>query len=135
MGPDSCLMQSDQTGAMALVKAPSLPENTSATVDDIKVKKGQWINKGQLLIVLKTKDKNNQETNDIKTRRIKSEASGKVLEICVKKGDEPKSDSILGRISLIGCPHSTIMKNMCADCGADLEHEEQPKGNFHEVYF
>ena len=128
MGPDPYQKEGDKIGAMALVKTPPMPDNTAALVDDIKVKTGQWINKGQLVLVLKTKDKNNQEPNDFKTRRIKSEASGKVLEICVKKGEETKSDSILARISLTGCPHSTIMKNMCADCGADLEHEEQRQG-------
>ena len=127
MGPDPYQKQGDKTGAMALVKTPPIPENTTALVDDIRVKTGQWINKGQLVLVLKTKDKN-QESNDFKTRRIKSEASGKVLEICVIKGEETKADSILARISLTGCPHSTIMKNMCADCGADLEHEEQKQG-------
>merc|ERR1712020_262282 len=31
-------------------------------------------------------------------------------------------------MSLAPCPHSTstLMKNMCADCGADLEHIESP---------
>ena len=131
MSPDPYQKQGDKKGAMALVKAPPIPENTVALVDDIKVKTGQWINKGQLVIVLKTKDKTNQDPKDFKTRRIKSEASGTVLEICVKKGEEAKADSILARISLTGCPHSTIMKNMCADCGADLENEEQKQGIFY----
>ena len=130
MGPDPHQQRSDQIGAIALIKTPHIAENTSALVDDIKVKIGQWINKGQLVLVLKTRETNSQEPNDFKTRRIKSETSGKVLEICVKKGEETKPDCILARISLRRCPHSTIMKNMCADCGADLEHEEQQQGIF-----
>ena len=46
----------------------------------------------------------------------------------VRKGEETSADNILARISMSKCPHSTVMKNMCADCGADLEHEEQHLG-------
>ena len=69
-----------------------------------------------------------ENTTDFKTRRIKSETSGRVESVHVRKGEETSADNILARISMSKCPHSTVMKNMCADCGADLEHEEQHLG-------
>ena len=127
MGPETNL-RTDELPSVFLVKAPPVPENTSIIVEDIKIRKGQWINKGQLIIVLKTKSKGGQDQSNNKTR-IKADSPGKVIEVCIRKGEETTSDNILARISLTPCPHSTLMKNMCADCGADLEHEEQNKGN------
>ena len=113
-----------------LVKTPVQTENTSVIVDDVKIKAGQWINKGQLMIVLKIKIINpSGDTNEYKTIRLKADSSGKVMEVCVRKGEETTSNNILARISKTPCPHSTLMKNMCADCGADLEHEDQHLGN------
>ena len=125
MGPDT-LKPGGETEPMIIVKVPPLTNGTQFLVEDVKIRKGQWINKGQLMIVLKTKDNLNQESS--LTKRIKSETSGKVIEVCVKKGEETSIDSILARISLASCTHSTLMKNMCADCGADLEQEEQHLG-------
>lgn len=34
----------------------------------------------------------------------------------------------LALVKLCECSHTTVIKDMCADCGADLRHEE-------EVYF
>ena len=124
MGPDTYQKMSEISDSMVLVKVPPLLEGAKATIEDVKIKNGQWINKGQLMVVLKIKE----NTTDIKTRRIKSETSGRVESVHVRKGEETSADKILARISMSKCPHSTVMKNMCADCGADLEHEEQHLG-------
>ena len=126
MGPET-ISRTDEPASVFLVKAPTVPEHTSIIIEDIKIRNGQWINKGQLMVVLKTKTKDGQDQSINKTR-IKAESPGKVIEVCIRKGEETTSDTILARISLTSCPHSTLMKNMCADCGADLEHEEQDKG-------
>ena len=60
MGPETNL-RTDELPSVFLVKAPPVPENTSIIVEDIKIRKGQWINKGQLIIVLKTKSKGGQD--------------------------------------------------------------------------
>merc|ERR1719264_2225352 len=130
MGPDT-LKPGGETEPMIIVKVPPLTNGTQFLVEDVKIRKGQWINKGHLMIVLKTKDNLNQESS--LTKRVKSETSGKVIEVCVKKGEETTIDSILARISLASCTHSTLMKNMCADCGADLEQEEQHLGNQRKI--
>ena len=124
MGPDTYQKMSEISDSMVLVKVPPLLDGAKATIEDVKIKNGQWINKGQLMVVLKIKE----NTTDIKTRRIKSETSGRVESVHVRKGEETSADNILARISMSKCPHSTVMKNMCADCGADLEHEEQHLG-------
>jgi len=121
MGPDTYQKMSEISDSMVLVKVPPLLDGAKATIEDVKIKNGQWINKGQLMVVLKIKE----NTTDVKTRRIKSETSGRVESVHVRKGEETSADNILARISMSKCPHSTVMKNMCADCGADLEHEEQ----------
>jgi len=122
MGPEK-QPSTDENASVFLVKAPTVPENKLIVVEDIKIRKGQWINKGQLMLVLKI---SNRDLPDQSSKfRIKAESPGKVVEVCIRKGEETVSNNILARISLTSCPHSTLMKNMCADCGADLELEEQ----------
>lgn len=126
MGPEKH-SRTDENASVFLVKAPLVPENKLIIVEDIKIKKGQWINKGQLMLVLKLKNKDNDDQTNNKTR-IKAESPGKVIEVCIRKGEEVTSNYLLAQLSLTPCTHSTLMKNMCADCGADLEHEEQNQG-------
>ena len=126
MGPEKH-SRTDGNASVFLVKAPLVPENKLIIVEDIKIKKGQWINKGQLMLVLKLKNKDNDDQTNNKTR-IKAESPGKVIEVCIRKGEEVTSNYLLAQLSLTPCTHSTLMKNMCADCGADLEHEEQNQG-------
>lgn len=123
MGPEKH-SRTDENASVFHVKAPLVPENKLIIVEDIKIKKGQWINKGQLMLVLKLKNKDNDDQTNNKTR-IKAESPGKVIEVCIRKGEEVTSNYLLAQLSLTPCTHSTLMKNMCADCGADLEHEEQ----------
>ena len=125
MGPEK-QQSTDENASVLHVKVPTVPENKLIVVEDIKIRKGQWINKGQLMLVLKVSNKDLPDQS-IKTR-IKAESPGKVIEVCIRKGEETVSNNILARISLTSCPHSTLMKNMCADCGADLELEEQNQG-------
>ena len=110
MGPET-ISRSDEPASVFLVKAPTVPEHTSIIIEDIKIRNGQWINKGQLILVLKTKSKDGQDQSNNKTR-IKAESPGKVIEVCIRKGEETASDTILARISLTSCPHSTLMKNL-----------------------
>ena len=125
MGPEK-QQSTDKNASVFPVKVPTVPENKLIVVEDIKIRKGQWINKGQLMLVLKI---SNKELPDQSSKtRIKAESSGKVVEVCIRKGENTVSNNILARISLTSCPHSTLMKNMCADCGADLELEEQNQG-------
>ena len=126
MGPEKH-SRTDGNASVFNVKAPLVPENKLIIVEDIKIKKGQWINKGQLMLVLKLKNKDNDDQTNNKTR-IKAESPGKVIEVCIRKGEEVTSNYLLAQLSLTPCTHSTLMKNMCADCGADLEHEEQNQG-------
>ena len=126
MGPEKH-SRTDGNASVFHVKAPLVPENKLIIVEDIKIKKGQWINKGQLMLVLKLKNKDNDDQTNNKTR-IKAESPGKVIEVCIRKGEEVTSNYLLAQLSLTPCTHSTLMKNMCADCGADLEHEEQNQG-------
>lgn len=146
MGPDPHEKgneASDAAEPVSLVNVPNIgqsldrqdqTETVNVVVEDIKIRKGQWINKGQLLFILKSNNIANQSSDASKIKgsvpfRMRSESSGKVLEVCIRKGEETAVGNILARISLAPCPHSTLMKNMCADCGADLEHENQHLGN------
>ena len=151
MGPDlnqKPSAASETAESVLLVNVPNIAssnkqyetETTNIVVEDIKIRKGQWINKGQIMFILKPSDITTENSDAPKAKgsmsfRMRSEASGKVLEVCIKKGEQTKAGENLARISLAPCPHSTLMKNMCADCGADLEHiESQHLGNNFDIF-
>ena len=51
--------------------------------------------------------------------RIRASGGGKVVKWDKKKGDKVEQGTVLLEIS-DRCTHPTLMKDMCAECGADL---------------
>lgn len=63
---------------------------TEATVKSIKVRKGGWIAKGQVVIIVKETMKDSSD----KMHKIKTEAEGKVEEIHVSVGETIEKGSV-----------------------------------------
>ncbi|KAL4234554.1 RNA polymerase II [Mactra antiquata] len=88
-------------------------------ITKLKTRKGQKVSKGSLLCFYK-------DDNDV-LQRFKSNEVGTITEIFAKDGDIVSSGTVL--FICDGCKHPTVMKDMCADCGADLRVENSTAGN------
>jgi len=89
--------------------------SSQATVTELKVKPGGLLRPGGLLLSFKDKQG--------KVGKMRSTNVGKVTELLVKVGDVLTPKKAVIRFSP-GCPHPTVMKDMCAECGADLRKED-----------
>ncbi|CAB4061587.1 CTDP1 [Lepeophtheirus salmonis] len=76
-------------------------------ITEIKVRVGMPLSKGKLLGVISG------------TLKLKAKTSGRVLGVLVEKGSRVKKGDVLFQVAE-GCSHPTVMKDMCAECGADL---------------
>ena len=87
------------------------------TVTELKVKVGSLVSQGKV-VALYTE---NSQPNTV--RRLKSSVMGRVVEVSVGKGQTLSPGSVVLKLRG-GCQHPTIMKDMCAECGADLRKVE-----------
>merc|ERR1712117_53435 len=89
---------------------------SGSTFRDYKVRIGSWVSR--LQVVARAEDA------DGKLIPIKSTANGEVKHMARKKGEPlSKGDMLLSLSS--ECPHPTLMKDMCAQCGMDLRKIEE----------
>jgi len=88
-------------------------------VAEVKVRVGSLLSQGK--VVLLYKPSGSQEAN---MGKLKSSSMGRVVEIMVNKGDTIKPGQEVVKFTG-GCQHPTIMKDMCAECGADLRKLEK----------
>ncbi|KAL5021559.1 hypothetical protein ScPMuIL_000714 [Solemya velum] len=91
----------------------SVPCSTPIKILKWKIKKGAMTRKGSILCLYETKNGSKE--------KLKSNGVGTVLELCGKEGDILPPGSVA--LKLQSCTHPTVMKDMCADCGADLRME------------
>ena len=106
---------------LVIIKSPDRDAVPAFVVEEVKVRGGSWINKGQTVMVLRpVKDETVPKSAWV---RLKSPASGKVKSVSVKRKDEVSGSQELVTVSPEECSHPTIMKNMCADCGMDLQKD------------
>ncbi|XP_061197142.1 RNA polymerase II subunit A C-terminal domain phosphatase-like [Saccostrea echinata] len=106
-------MESVEGGTISWIKPT---ENKLIKVTKWRVKLGSKVGKGALLCLY--------ETEDTKNLKLKSNMVGTVLEM--KQEFIPGSE---GLVKMESCTHPTVMKDMCADCGADLRQEAGIAGN------
>ncbi|GAU99025.1 hypothetical protein RvY_10085-2 [Ramazzottius varieornatus] len=86
----------------------SFTGSPEARVIRLKVQKNEVVRKDQVLILFDGPDV-----------RLRAKFMGSVLDILVREGDTVQDGTPLFRMKK-GCPHSIVMKDMCAHCGADL---------------
>ncbi|PVD21414.1 hypothetical protein C0Q70_19587 [Pomacea canaliculata] len=98
------------------------PANCAIKIVTWKVKKDSTVMKGSVLALYEP-----QEDNASKALiKLKASESGIVNEIFVEAGSISPPGSLLLNLrpqNSGGCTHPTVMKDMCADCGADLRRE------------
>ncbi|ELT96883.1 hypothetical protein CAPTEDRAFT_23527, partial [Capitella teleta] len=89
----------------------AVPGNIPVKLVKWKVNVGSVIGHGTVLCVYEPENSTNQ-------RRLRSNQVGTVKTLAAKEGDLIKNGEIL--LVIGGCTHPTVMKDMCAECGADL---------------
>ncbi|XP_059160742.1 RNA polymerase II subunit A C-terminal domain phosphatase-like [Physella acuta] len=93
-----------------------------------KVTKGSMVFKGSVL-ALYVLVGNENKTQPLK---LKTSISGIVAHINIEEGKTANANDVLLTIQLQSensCTHPTIMKDMCADCGADLRRDNGVAGD------
>lgn len=89
-------------------------------IKEVKVKPGSLLSFGKLLLIY-------QEDGKEAVHRFKSGKVGRVEEVLVQVGQDLRPGAkILKYVG--GCSHPTIMKDMCAECGADLRKMDNNSG-------
>ncbi|KAK7114244.1 RNA polymerase II subunit A C-terminal domain phosphatase-like [Littorina saxatilis] len=94
-----------------------------------KVKKDSMVTKGAVLALYEVENTESQA-------KLKSTASGIVDKIFVDAGMAAEPGNALVTLrhqESGGCTHPTVMKDMCADCGADLRREPGIAGDWKET--
>ena len=104
-------MDSQKKDIIAEVKS-----NGDFCIHDVKAKVDTFIAKGQCLFRLK--DKSNG-----KLIRVKADSDGRPNKIFKKSGDDVTHGEVVIEYKIEQCKHTTIMRNMCAECGADLQQQ------------
>ena len=92
-----------------------------ARVKEVRVKTGGLLTRGKLVMVYQGGE---LEGRQGEVGRVKSTDVGRVLQILVKVGDPLQPGQAVLQFQP-GCAHPTVMKDMCAECGADLRMLEQ----------
>jgi RNA polymerase II subunit A C-terminal domain phosphatase len=83
-----------------------------------KVREGFFVSSGNIVLLYETL--NDPGTTGI--QRLKSTKAGIVFERLVKEGQTCDEGQPI--LSLRECSHTTVIKDLCAECGADLQQNE-----------
>lgn len=83
-----------------------------------KVKEGTIVSAGRLLLLYDAKPGSGKP----EIQKLKATAVGTVRKLLAKEGDVVQPGKPL--LELEKCTHPTVMKDMCAECGADLRNED-----------
>jgi len=88
-------------------------------VKEVKVKKGGMLSQGTVILLYQLADDNS-------LHKVKCPKLGRVVNVRAKAKEPIKPGDVI--LSMTGgCPHPTIMKDMCAECGADLRKLDDDK--------
>jgi len=97
----------------------------AATVKEVKVQKGGHLSQGKVILLYEIPI---EEEGGTKVEKLKCQKVGKVVNILVKPKDTLNPGDVVLQITG-GCPHPTIMKDMCCECGADLRKLDNHTSN------
>ncbi|XP_026763001.1 RNA polymerase II subunit A C-terminal domain phosphatase [Galleria mellonella] len=90
-----------------------VPSEKPVKVVKWKIKQGSFVSQGQILFLY-----NDSSGNINEVKKFKALRAGTISSIKVKEGDIAEPG--LPVAELEECRHPTVMKEMCAECGADL---------------
>ncbi|XP_039759176.1 RNA polymerase II subunit A C-terminal domain phosphatase isoform X2 [Pararge aegeria] len=98
----------------------SVPSEKPLKLVKWKVKEGAFVSHGQILFLYSDSSGDSGEIKKYKVAR-----AGTIVSIKVREGDIADPGTCIA--DLEECRHPTVMKEMCAECGADLRAEEVQK--------
>ncbi|KAJ2948296.1 hypothetical protein O0L34_g7533 [Tuta absoluta] len=98
----------------------SVPSEKPIKLIKWKIKQGAFVSQGQILFLYSDSSGKSDEI-----KKFKAVRAGTILCIKVKEGDNVEPG--LPVAELAECRHPTVMKDMCAECGADLRTDEPTK--------
>lgn len=94
-----------------------VPSEKPLKVVKWKVKQGVFVSQGQILFLY-----NDSSGNGTDLKKYKATRAGTISSIKVKEGDIAEPGAAVAELE--ECRHPTVMKEMCAECGADLRTDE-----------
>ncbi|KAH9633115.1 hypothetical protein HF086_006780 [Spodoptera exigua] len=94
-----------------------VPSEKPLKVVKWKVKQGVFVSQGQILFLY-----NDSSGNGTDLKKYKAVRAGTISSIKVKEGDIAEPGVAIAELE--ECRHPTVMKEMCAECGADLRTDE-----------
>ncbi|PSN32086.1 hypothetical protein C0J52_19241 [Blattella germanica] len=95
-----------------------LPSGKSAKILKWKVKEGTIVSVGRVILLYDV----NVNSGEGEQKKLKANQVGTVRKLVAKEGAIVHPGDVL--LELEECTHPTVMKDMCAECGADLRKEE-----------
>ncbi|XP_063540662.1 RNA polymerase II subunit A C-terminal domain phosphatase isoform X2 [Cydia strobilella] len=98
----------------------SVPSEKPLKLTKWKVKEGAFVSQGQILFLY-----NDSSGQSSETKKYKAVRAGTISCIKVKEGDIAEPGTAIAELE--ECRHPTVMKEMCAECGADLRTDEVSK--------
>ncbi|XP_037712510.1 RNA polymerase II subunit A C-terminal domain phosphatase [Drosophila subpulchrella] len=117
----------NNAGGIIVLRAALGENETSAVINKWRVREGQFVSAAQILFLYTPvgpdgKPGGGSGKADSSIQKYKSQRAGVVKKRLRKDGELlSKGDAIL---VLSECIHTTVIKDMCADCGADLRQNE-----------
>ncbi|XP_045537551.1 RNA polymerase II subunit A C-terminal domain phosphatase [Papilio machaon] len=103
-----------------------VPSEKPLKVIKWKVKQGAVVSHGQILFLY-----SDSSGKSSVPQKFKAACGGTILSIKVKEGDIAEPGGCVAELK--ECKHSTVMKEMCAECGSDLRKDERVKGEVASV--
>ncbi|CAO1339012.1 unnamed protein product [Diamesa serratosioi] len=92
------------------------PDDTDIIIYKWKCNEGSVISSGNVILIYKLAG------NEAEVKRLKTTKCGTVTKRLIKEGDLVEKGHPM--LEIAQCFHNTVIKEMCADCGADLQHLE-----------
>ncbi|KAH8346336.1 hypothetical protein KR084_005451 [Drosophila pseudotakahashii] len=116
----------NNVGGIIVLRAALGENETRAVINKWRVREGQFVSAAQILFLYQPvgEDGKPGKAGDSSSsiQKYKSQRAGVVKKRLRKDGELlSKGDAIL---ELSECIHTTVIKDMCADCGADLRQNE-----------
>ncbi|XP_066584575.1 RNA polymerase II subunit A C-terminal domain phosphatase [Prorops nasuta] len=105
---------------MATIKVTFPPGGKPGKILKWKVSLNTMVSAGKVLLLYNNVPPGNEDTKDSE-KKLKATHVGRVSELLVKQGDivQPGQEILI----LEGCKHPAVIKDLCAECGADLRLE------------
>ncbi|XKL59541.1 hypothetical protein PGB90_000557 [Kerria lacca] len=127
---DSKLINPNEAQSIYFINIMDIKERTIVVNEEIKilkmkVKVGTMIYDGSILLIYESI---NDQSSECKQKKLRSSKVGVVKKIMVGQGDVILAGSAVLELEK-KCNHSTVIKDLCAECGADLQKENTKEGN------